>query len=65
MNQSILQHDFFSNVWKSLSFTQKDLILDILASGKGAIPYEKIVDIYSLDISPENNFLLKMNFIAN
>ena len=35
---------------------EKDKILDIISKGKGALPYEKIVDKNSLDLIPEKEF---------
>ena len=35
---------------------EKEKILDIISKGKGALPYEKIVDINSLDLIPEKDF---------
>ena len=52
--QFLRQHDYFSKVWKYLGPSQKEKILDIIADGKGLIPYEKIVDQYSFFITPEN-----------
>ena len=50
------RHSYFSNIWQSLDQNNKNKILEIISKGKGAIPYEKIVDINSLDIVPEKEF---------
>ena len=50
------KHSYFSNIWQSLDQNNKDKILEIISKGKGAIPYELIVDINSLDIVPEKDF---------
>ena len=50
------KHSYFSNIWQSLDQNNKNKILEIISKGKGAIPYEKIVDINSLDIVPEKEF---------
>ena len=34
LKQFISQHDYFLDVWKSVSVTQKNTILEILAKGK-------------------------------
>ena len=58
------QHHYFSETWKYLSDAQKNKILDIISEGKGTIPYEKIVDMNSMFLTPENNvfFEEKQNF---
>ena len=40
-----------------LNDQQKIKVLDIIVSGKGVIPYEKINSIDSLNIKPENGIL--------
>ena len=49
------QHHYFSDIWKYLGDAQKNKILDIISEGKGIIPYEKIVDMNSMILTPENN----------
>ena len=39
--QFLNQHPYFSEVWKYLDNSQKNIILKIIAEGKGVIPYEK------------------------
>ena len=51
--QFLLNHDYFSTVWKDLSNNQRNKIIEIIVSGKGVIPYEKIETIDSLSIRPE------------
>ena len=52
----LLKHAYFSKVWPDIEETDKDKILDIISERKGALPYEKITDINSLQITPENVF---------
>ena len=52
----ILQHKYFSIVWKSLSLNERNEIIEILSSGKGFIPYKKTTTMNSLDSKPENQF---------
>ena len=52
--QFLNQHSYFSRVWKMLSETGTREVLDIIVSGKGVIPYEKINSIDSLNSEPEN-----------
>ena len=59
LKQFISQHDYFSLVWKSLPAYQKDGIIEIFSSGKGLIPYEEIINMNSLEISPEKDFFNK------
>ena len=63
--QFLLNHDYFSTVWKDLSNNQRNKIIEIIVSGKGVIPYEKIETIDSLSIRPEDGFFFqKMNFLV-
>ena len=39
--QLLKQHDYFSEVWKYLGPSRKENILNVIADGKGMIPYEK------------------------
>ena len=50
------KHSYFSKEWYKLNQATKNKIVNIISKGKGAIPYEKIIDINSLDIKPENDF---------
>ena len=64
--QFIRQHDHFPEVWKYLGPQQKEKILDIIADGKGIIPYEKIVDANSMSLTPENGiFFEKSKFYSD
>ena len=62
--QFLTAHDYFSTIWKNLTFEQKETILEIIVSGKGVIPYEKIETIRSLStIKPEDGiFFTKDEF---
>ena len=63
--QFLRQHVCFSEVWKYLRPSQKEKILDVIADGKGLIPYEKIVDQYSFFITLENGtFFEKTEFFS-
>ena len=45
---------------------QRNKIIEIIVSGKGVIPYEKIETIDSLSIRPEDGFFFqKMNFLVH
>ena len=60
------QHSYFSEVWKYLGESQKNKILEIIAEGKGIIPYEKIVGMNSMFLSPENDVYFEKNeFYSN
>ena len=54
--QFLINHEYFSQVWKELSITQKSKIIEIIVRGKGVAPYEKIETIYSLQITPADGF---------
>ena len=58
------KHNYFSKIWTCLDQTNKKKILDIITKGKGAIPYEKIFDINSLNIVPENEFFEYTEFFS-
>ena len=54
IEQFIATHSYFSGVWEDMNFLQRKRIIDIVVSGKGIIPYEKIEKIDSLSCKPEN-----------
>ena len=60
------QHPYFFEVWKYLGNSQKNKVLEIIAEGKGIIPYENIVDLNSMFLTPENDvFFEKSEFYSN
>ena len=60
------QHYYFSEILKYLGDEQKNKILDIISEGKGVMPYEKIVDMNSIFLTPENNvFFEKTEFYSD
>ena len=56
--QFLNQQSYFSRTWKMLNDQQKRKVLDIIVSGKGVVPYEKINSIDSINIKPENGRFL-------
>ena len=63
--QSLTTHDYFSKVWGELTQNQRNILLEIIANGKGVIPYEKIECIDSLGIAPEDGvFFSKDEFFS-
>ena len=46
--------NYFLQIWLQLNFAEKRKILEIIASGKEVILYEKIKAIVSLSLKPEN-----------
>ena len=60
----IKEHYYFSNIWTMLNQKDKERILDIISKGKGALPYEKIVDLNSLEITPEKEFFEYTEFFS-
>ena len=50
--KNLSYHHYVQEVWYFLGNEQKRQVLDIIADGKGIIPYEKIIDLNSL--TPEN-----------
>ena len=66
VEQFIATHSYFSDIWKDMHFVQRNKIIDIVVSGKGVIPYEKIETINSLSIKPENGvFFTKDEFYSS
>ena len=61
----LLKHAYFLKIWPDIEETDNDKILDIISDGKGALPYEKIIDINSLQITPENVFFDHTEFFSN
>ena len=59
------KHEYFSTVWQSLIEKDQNKILDIIAEGKGAMPYEKITDINSLEIAPDETFFKHTEFYSS
>ena len=49
-----MQHRYFSKNWLMLTEEQKNQVLKIIVSGKGAIAYEKIDAIDALQKEPED-----------
>ena len=60
----IKRHYYFSNISTVLNQIDKERILDIISKGKGALPYEKIVGINSLEIKPEKEFFEYTEFFS-
>ena len=52
----LTEHHYFSTVWLFLPIHKKNKILEIIAEGKGVIPYEIIVDMESFFIKPDKDF---------
>ena len=64
--QFIATHSYFSGIWNDMHFSQKKRIIDIVVSGKGIIPYEKIETIESLSRKPEDGvFFTKDEFYSS
>ena len=59
-NKTVLLSTFIE-VWKYLGDLQKSKILEIIAEGKGIIPYENIVDMNSMFLTPENDVFFEKN----
>ena len=56
-------HHYFHEVWCFLGTEQKRRVLNITADEQGIIPYENIVDMNSLFLTPEKgNFFEKSEF---
>ena len=56
--EKFLNHDYyFSTVWPYLTPSIKNNILNIIAEGKGIIPYEIIIDMNSFFLKPDKEYL--------
>ena len=54
--QYIANHDYFGTVREKFDISNKFKILDIITSGKGIFPYEKIISSDRLDVKPSEQF---------
>ena len=59
------QYHYFCAIWPYLSCQKKNKVLEIISTGKGIIPYEIIVNMNSLLITPDKDFWEKTEFLAN
>ena len=60
----LTEHHYFSTIWLFLPIHKKNKILEIIAEGKGVIPYEIIVDMESFFIKPDKDFWEKREFFS-
>ena len=63
--QFLTRYTYFGQVWKILTNEVREKILDIIAEGKGIIPYEKIINMGSLDLAPEKDFFEESEFYSS
>ena len=59
------EHQYFNQIWPAVEKSDKDKILNIIESGKGVMPYEKIRNIESLDSVPQNEFFDHTEFYSS
>ena len=60
------KHVYFCKTWGCLLTKDKESILNMIAEGKGVMPYEKINDIHSLsEIVPEDDFFKHTEFYSS
>ena len=57
-------HYHFSTVWPYLPVNKKNNILEIIAEGRGVIPFQIIVDMESFFIKPDKEFWEKSEFFS-
>ena len=67
VKQFLMQHQFFSKTWLTLSQSQKTELIKIIVSGKGVIPYENIDQSTLGKNEPKMEFFFfqKKNSLAN
>ena len=58
-------HNYFSKIWLVLNQESKNKIVQIISKGKGAIPYEKIINMDSLNLTPEKDFFEYTEFFSS
>ena len=49
----LTEHHYFSTVWLFLPIRKKNKILEIIAKGKGVVPYEIIANMESFFFKPD------------
>ena len=65
MLQVLVRHVYFGKVWSTLTANVREKLLDVLSSGKGMIPSEKIIVVNnSLDTKPEKDFFEESEFYS-
>ena len=64
VKQFLMQHQFFSKTWLTLSQSQKTELIKIIVSSKGVIPYEKTNSINALQKRPETVFFFSEEFFS-
>ena len=64
VKQFLMQHQFFSKTWLTLSQSQKTELIKSTVGGKGIITYEKIHSINALQKRPENGGFFQKNSLA-
>ena len=62
--QFLEKHSYCKFIWQTLEEQSKDKILDLVAEGKGVMPYEKVIDINSLSKSPDQKFFTHTEFYS-
>ena len=65
VTEYLKKHNYFSKVWCRLNQETKNKIVQIISKGKGAIPYEKFVDINSLMTESEKDFFDYTEFFSS
>ena len=60
----LTDHNYFGKIWPSIGYDEKEKLLDIIASGKGIMPYEKVMNMSSLLETPENDFYKHTEFFS-
>ena len=61
----IKKHIYFGKVWPILEKNDREKILEMIADGKGGMPYEKISTINSLLSKPEKDFYEHTEFYSS
>ena len=62
IQQFIENHNYFKQVWKTLKQEASDKILDLIAEGKGVMPYEKVLNAKSFLSKPDQDFYSHTEF---
>ena len=60
----LTDHNYFGKIWPFVDNDKKEKLLDMIASGKGVMPYEKVKNMSSLLEAPEKDFYDHTEFFS-
>ena len=63
VKQFLMQYQFLSKTWLTLSQSQKTELIKIIVSGKGVVPYEKIDSINTAKATQKRIFFFRRRIL--